>query len=86
MAVLCYQEASSDVVGRELEDRDGVGNVPEVGAGAKLVSELAPLAPGGLVGADAGGRQPMCHVRVRSTVAMCHIIAGVRWKSCQYLS
>ena len=75
-----------DVVDEELEDRDRVGDVGEVGADAELGGELGPLVPGCCVGLDAGGRHPVFHVCACSIIDMCHIVAGDGWNICQYLS
>ena len=85
-AALCRQEAISEAVGKYLEDRDGVGNVAKVGSDTQPGGEFSPLAPGSLVGVDAGGRHTVCHFRAHRTVAMCCIVVGGGWQICQDLS
>ena len=78
-ATLCQQEARWDTVGKDLEDRDVVSDVAEVGVNADPGGEFARLAPGGLVITDTGVLHLVCHVFAHSRLSMLRIVEVGVW-------
>lgn len=67
------------MVDKDLEDMDGLSHILEVRADAKPGSKLVPLVPSRLVGMEAGGWHPLCHVMACMMVVKYYIVTGGRW-------